>query len=133
MVGTFGLLSALDAWFIVEPDDAGRGVVSITSPSADDPASKKMGSDSVLPLILSPLPGTIFLASFLRFAAGLTIGIWGATYFKDAFPDEASSYAVVNALIVSVCGGVSGIGGGVLADELSKRGYSRLFVPVAGR
>ena len=133
VVGAFGLIAALVAWFVVEPDDPGRGAVVESTAASAEPTTKKMGGDSILPLLRSPLPGTIFLASFLRFCAGLTIGIWGATYFKDAFPDSASSYAVVNALIVSICGGVSGIGGGVVADELSKRGYSRLLVPVAGR
>jgi len=82
----------------------------------------------------------LFLASFFRFCSGLSIGVWGAPYFKLAFPDDASSYAVINALIVGICGATSGVLGGALSDEAGKRaealGYDintgRLVVPIIG-
>ena len=60
----------------------------------------------------------IFIASFFRFCSGLMIGVWAASYYKQAFPDYASEYAVVNALIVGVMGFSSGILGGYIADGL---------------
>ena len=69
----------------------------------------------------------IFIASFFRFCAGLLIGVWAAPYFKQAFPDDATQYAVVNAFIVGGVGMTSGIMGGYIADGLGmwiKNGYN---------
>ena len=46
------------------------------------------------------------------------IGVWAAPYFKQAFPDDAAQYAVVNAFIVGGMGMTSGILGGYIADGL---------------
>ncbi len=59
----------------------------------------------------------LFLGSFLRFCSGLCIGVWAAPYYKAAFPNDASSYAVINALIVGLCGVSSGLLGGYLSDK----------------
>ena len=129
------ITAAAGTWIAVEADDPDRGNAPDDPPSSSSTTSQSSSSppsSAIMQLLSSPLPSTIFLASFLRFCAGLTIGVWGATYFKESFPTSSSLYAVLNALVVSVCGGVSGIGGGVLADEINKKGYSRLLVPVAG-
>ena len=65
-------------------DDAGDG--------KDDAGDGK--SPAPLQLLLDPTAGRIFLASFFRFCAGLSIGVWGATFFKDEFPSFAGQYAV---------------------------------------
>lgn len=82
----------------------------------------------------------LFGASFLRFCAGLCIGVWSATYFKLAFPDDSASYAVINALIVGLCGVSSGVFGGWAADKspsLSAQfnwdnNAGRLLIPIVG-
>ena len=61
----------------------------------------------------------LFLGSFLRFCSGLCIGVWAAPYYKLAFPNDATSYAVINALIVGLCGVSSGLLGGYLSDQTS--------------
>ena len=61
----------------------------------------------------------LFLGSFLRFCSGLCIGVWAAPYYKLAFPNDATSYAVINALIVGLCGVSSGLLGGFLSDQTS--------------
>ena len=61
----------------------------------------------------------IFGGSFLRFSSGLCIGVWSAPYFRGAFPDNASDYAVAQALITAVAGSASGLIGGAAADYLS--------------
>ena len=61
----------------------------------------------------------LFLASFFRFSSGLLIGVWAAPYFQQAFPNDISSYAVVNALIVGFCGVASGLIGGWAADQVA--------------
>jgi hypothetical protein len=48
----------------------------------------------------------VYAAAAVRFMAGFAIGIWGAPYFRGAFPEDAAQYAVINAAIVAV-GGVS--------------------------
>ena len=77
----------------------------------------------------------LYLATFFRFAAGLTLGIWGATYFKGSFPDSTASYALTNAVVVGVFGGSSAILGGQLSTTVGKR-YgpdNRLLIPAIGR
>mmetsp|Transcript_18948 Transcript_18948/g.26673 ORF Transcript_18948/g.26673 Transcript_18948/m.26673 type:complete len:658 (+) Transcript_18948:38-2011(+) len=61
----------------------------------------------------------LFLASFARFSSGLMIGIWSAPYYRLAFPQDATSYALINAIIVALCGGTSAILGGYLADQFA--------------
>lgn len=61
----------------------------------------------------------LFLASFFRFSSGLLIGVWAAPYFQQAFPNDVSSYAVINALIVGFCGVSSGLFGGWAADQVA--------------
>jgi len=82
----------------------------------------------------------LYVASFFRFCSGLSIGVWGASYFKLAFPNDASSYAIINAVIVGVCGAISGIIGGAASDWIASKaadkGFSqnvgRLLVPIVG-
>ncbi len=73
---------------------------------------------NTLRILSIPRVRFIFLASFFRFCSGLMIGVWAAPYYKQTFPDNASEYAVVNALIVGGMGMSSGILGGYIADRL---------------
>lgn len=88
-------------------------------------------------ILSSPRVRWIFASSFVRFCSGLCIGIWAAPYFRSAFPDDAASYAIINAFIVSICGVTSGVLGGYLADKVAsssngKDSASRLWIPVIG-
>jgi len=96
-------------------------------------------TDEVLEVVSTSRVKWLFLASFLRFSAGLSIGIWSAAYFRGAFPDNVADYAVAQAAITSVCGVTSGVLGGIAADWLSASAGDaedavgrKLFVPVAG-
>lgn len=140
-------LPILDAIAIdndVDVDDdayANTGVktVSITTTTSNNEDTTGL-LNSAASVLSTPRVRWLFLASLFRFCSGLSIGVWGAPYFKLAFPDDASSYAVINALIVGICGATSGILGGVLSDEVGKRfntaGYDantgRLVVPIVG-
>ena len=73
---------------------------------------------NTLQVLSIPRVQFLFLASFVRFRSGLMIGVWAAPYYKQAFPDNATEYAVVNALIVGALGMSSGILGGYIADGL---------------
>ena len=70
-------------------------------------------------VLSNPIVPYLFLASFLRFSSGLTIGIWSAAYFRQTFPDLTTQYAVTNALIVGLCGVTSNLLGGYLADKFA--------------
>lgn len=98
--------------------------------------SSSIISDSLTVLGSSRRVQYLFLASFFRFSAGLCIGIWGAPYFRLAYPSDISSYAVVNALIVGLCGVTSGVLGGILADKVAEgktdSNAGRLLVPIIG-
>lgn len=79
----------------------------------------------------------LFSGSFLRFCSGLCIGVWSASYFKAVFPENASEYAVAQALITAVAGSTSGLLGGAAADWLSSNAEEdpigkKLWVPVVG-
>ena len=90
----------------------------------------------------------ILVGSFLRFSSGLCIGVWSAPFFRMAFPDNASQYAVAQAFIKAVPTTISGLAGGAAADYLSSRlkadnekgggkgnedfGGIKLWVPVVG-
>jgi MFS family permease len=66
----------------------------------------------------------IYLASLLRFGCGLTIGVWGAPYFRLAYPASQDAYAVWQAAISAVGATASGVAGGAAADRLSRAGGS---------
>lgn len=82
----------------------------------------------------------LFLGTLLRFVAGLSIGVWSASYYKMTFPDNASEYAVAQALITAVAGSVSGLLGGAIADSLTVNSAGneedligrKLWIPVVG-
>ena len=81
----------------------------------------------------------LFFGSFLRFSAGLSIGVWSAPYYKQAFPENAEDYAVAQALITALAGSASGLIGGAIADWLSANTQEggdivgkKLWVPVVG-
>ncbi|GMI21493.1 hypothetical protein TeGR_g9143 [Tetraparma gracilis] len=120
VAGLLGLAAALlGQLLIVDPLDAAPPPAGSRAPFA---------ASSLIP---PPPVRLLLLASLLRFCAGLTIGVWSASYFAAAFPASASSYAVVNALIVSLIGALSAFSGGRIADGLARGGRSRLLVPAA--
>ena len=88
----------------------------------------------------------IYLASFLRFGAGLCIGVWSAPYFRMILDGSGSAdYAVAQAAISALGASASGVLGGTIADQLSSSSWSsssslpdkdpigrRLWVPAVG-
>lgn len=109
--------------------------------SSSDEAGLQRGSftDDILEVLLTDRAKWLFLGAFLRFSAGLSIGVWSAPYFKMTFPDNASEYAVAQALITALAGSASGLLGGAIADWLAvnaKKGEDvvgkKLWIPVIG-
>ena len=158
-----GLLGVIAAFFvaIVVPSDGSNSdddistdttvEVSVISTIEDENANQSYKFfDSVFEAFSTTRAKWIFGGSFLRFSSGLCIGVWSAPYFRTAFPDNASEYAVAQALITAVAGSISGLAGGAAADYLSSAlesdktendekntnqewtGGVRLWIPVAG-
>lgn len=80
----------------------------------------------------------LFSAAAIRFCAGFSIAIWKAPFVFAKFPDNISSFAGSNALIVSVGGLLSSVIGGYVSDSLarpvdkSQRPVAGVWVPAVG-
>ena len=95
-------------------------------------------------VVETPRVQWMFLAAFFRFSAGLCIGVWGAPYFRMAYPDRQADFAVAQAAISAVGATLSGLLGGATADWLASQAAAaddddtkdptgrRLWVPVVG-
>lgn len=125
-IGGFGAVS-IAAVGLLLPSDGDRDRNNELKEELISPDSmmqiKSQGEENgpfqnTLQILSIPRVRFIFLASFFRFCSGLMIGVWAAPYYKQTFPDNASEYAVVNALIVGGMGMSSGILGGYIADRL---------------
>ena len=142
-IGLYGVVCVLLSVLVLQADPK---IVDDETLNAkiSETSSKESGSVTVIEdakaVLSTPRVRWLFLASFTRFCSGLCIGVWGAPYFRSVFPDDATSYAVVNAFIVGLCGVTSGILGGVLSDKAAEvangkgieENQGRLAVPIAG-
>eukprot|EP01082_Thalassiosira_pseudonana_P002674 g3634.t1 g3634 contig12:2464264-2466036(-) len=120
VIGAFGGVSVAVSGILL-PGDGDRNVQNnAKSGGANDGGSDEPSIiENAMQILSIPRVRYLFLASFLRFSSGLMIGVWAAPYYKQAFPDNASEYAVVNAFIVGAMGMSSGILGGYVADWLA--------------
>ena len=140
-VGLFGISAVVISGFLL-PTDPTKDDKDATHkiPKALQMNNDESFLDSASEVLASASVRWLFVASFFRFCSGLCIGVWGASFFKQAFPNDAESYAVINALIVGICGAVSGVLGGAFSDYLGPKakalGYElnvgRLVVPIVG-
>eukprot|EP00979_Chaetoceros_neogracilis_P005231 scaffold924_cov236-Chaetoceros_neogracile.AAC.1 len=151
VIAAFGLLATVSAAVFlpsdpnIKTDDALKGYTKkdddavIASETSNEGDTTSAFAD-VGEILSIPRVQWLFAGSFLRFCSGLCIGVWAAPYYKLAFPDDATSYAVINAVIVGLCGVTSGIVGGVVADKTatwaassgSDENAGRLIVPIVG-
>ena len=147
VIAGFGLISAIAATALLPSDPKtllDDGEKQETKSNVIEKTQQEEQSQSpfstVGDILSIPRVQWLFAGSFLRFCSGLCIGVWAAPYYKLAFPDDASSYAVVNALIVGLCGVTSGVLGGVIADKSASwvttsgkdENAGRLVVPIVG-
>jgi MFS family permease len=113
--GWYGLLSVVISSFTL-PFEQAR---SNTKNCHNVKDSSSLTRD-VIEILSNPQVQYLLLASFFRFSAGLIIAIWAPSYYKQAFPNNSSEYAVLNALIKGGIGMASGISGGYLAGFLKQ-------------
>ena len=125
VIGLFGAASVLTSGVLL-PSDGERDIKSGDKNALDDGIEGGLDDtdntpslvENALQILSIPRVRYLFLGSFLRFSSGLMIGVWAAPYYKQAFADDASTYAVVNAFVVGLMGLSSGILGGLIADFL---------------
>jgi len=126
-IGLVGLICAFLVAVVLPSDDSKSydsstgATIDVTSePVIEDDKVNESYSfiDGVSEALATTRAKWIFAASFLRFSSGLCIGVWSAPFFRAAFPDNASEYAVAQAFITAVAGSASGLAGGAAADYL---------------
>eukprot|EP00536_Pseudo-nitzschia_multiseries_P011613 jgi/Psemu1/206311/e_gw1.405.54.1 len=124
-LGGVGLVSALLAALAVPSDDSKSASESVTidvTPSSSEQQPNELSysfAEGVSEALSTTRAKWIYGGSFLRFCSGLCIGVWSAPFFREAFPDNATDYAVAQAFITAVASSVSGLAGGAAADYLS--------------
>ncbi|KAL7478845.1 hypothetical protein ACHAW6_004600 [Cyclotella cf. meneghiniana] len=121
MIGWYGLISLVVS-VVILPLDTQQNAFSPTSEDFKDETENINPSlmKNSIEILSTPRLQYLLVASFFRFSAGLIIAIWAPTYYKQAFPNNMSQYAVINAVIKGVVGITSGILGGSLAGNLVK-------------
>jgi MFS family permease len=142
LISLFGATSVA-ASVLLLPDDPKDSTPALLEEGSDaEPASSTTSSITadMFETISTSRVQWLFLASFLRFCSGLCIGIWSAPYYRMAFADQQSEYAIAQAGISAIGASASGLLGGAAADWLSsttapenpdKEGR-KLLVPVVG-
>lgn len=119
VIGGFGAICAAAAAILLPSDGERDKNLDTQNEVVVSLPEEELGIvQNTLGILSIPRVRFIFLASFFRFCSGLMIGVWAAPFYKQAFPDNAAEYAVVNALIVGGLGMSSSILGGYIADWL---------------
>jgi hypothetical protein len=116
LTGWFGLLSVAISSLALPYE-------RVRSTKTDEIANSSL-TRNVLKIMSIPRVRYLLLATFFRFSAGLIIAIWAPPYYKQAFPNNSSEYAVLNVIIKGRIGMASGISGGYIAGLL-KQGYQK--------
>lgn len=137
-IAAYGLIAASVTALILPQDPKTEKEIINRDDNVEE--EKQSPASDVGEILSIPRVQWLFAGSFLRFCSGLCIGVWAAPYYKQAFPDEAASYAVINALIVGLCGVTSGVVGGWAADQTASwseqtsqdSNMGRLIIPIIG-
>lgn len=149
VIAAYGLFAAALTTFVLKKDpkmiEASGTVIDVKSDSTNmqtdiEIEEEKSAFSDVSEILSISSVQWLFAGSFVRFCSGLMIGVWAAPYYKLAFPDDASSYAVINAFVVGLCGVTSGLVGGLAADKAAsiaeksgwKKNAGRMIVPIVG-
>ena len=144
IVSVFGFVAAATCLLVLEDDpvqqENDNDEVAGEEAAADTSELAKTFVNDLNEVVATKRVQWIFIASFLRFCSGLCIGVWGAPYFRMAFPTQQSEFAVAQAAISAIGASVSGLLGGAAADwVVAQAGEDsqdaigrRLWIPVVG-
>lgn len=142
LISCVAFASAILALIVLPPDRKREEVATITKSTlneTDQSQETRSFVKDISEVLSTERARWLFLGTFLRFSAGLSIGVWSASYYKMTFPDHASEYAVAQALITAIAGSTSGLLGGAIADWLAVNASEnedvigkKLWIPVVG-
>jgi predicted MFS family arabinose efflux permease len=136
-IGLVAVASSFLVLAVLPDDDKNRN--SIDGPLESENLQEPSFLNDISQVLSSSRVKWLFLGTFLRFSAGLSIGVWSASFYKMKFPESASEYAVAQALITALAGSASGLIGGAIADWLAVNSNEgddtvgkKLLIPVIG-
>jgi predicted MFS family arabinose efflux permease len=133
LIGVTGIVSGcLGLFFILEPK---RGRFEAPKPkSTDERSTLRKFADAAKECAVNPTPRYITLAAISRYFAGYAIGYYMPSYFQQNWVDKKTQYSSLNAIVVSLCGFMSALLGGLISDHYSKKGLhmSKAYVCIGG-
>jgi len=95
---------------------------TISEDSGESPAKPRISLAKAIGIVVGDkVIMMLFVAASLRFLGGFAIGNYLAVYYIRRFPENASAYSSLNALIVGLGGATSSYMGGFLSDRLKVR------------
>ena len=120
LLGVFGLIAASTAGVLLEDDPKEQSIsIKANQDESDTPDALAEIRKDVQDVFATSRVRWLLTGSLFRFSSGLMIGVWSGPYFRMAFADSQSEYAVAQAAISAIGASLSGILGGALADRLA--------------
>lgn len=84
-------------------------------------------------IFVNPTCRWVVIAGSFRFFGGYAIGYYMPSYFGKIYPENETTYSVLNAFVVSCGGFISAYGGGLLSDKFESKTYmSKAYVCIIG-
>ena len=124
LIGIIGIgTGVLGLLFIMEPK-RGKFEKKKKEPAAVDErgAFAKFGA-SAAEIVQNPTCRWACIGASFRFFGGYAIGFYMPKYFGTVYSSQKDTYGIANAFVVSMCGLVSSLSGGILSDKYEQKGY----------
>lgn len=135
IIGITGLVSAVIMLVVVrEPKRGGRDLVK------KEQNTEKLESPIILTLralaeiFTNPTARNVAIAGSFRFVGGFAIGYYHEKYFNGVYPAYQSTFAVINASVISIGGFLSQFIGGIISDryEVPSNYMAKAWVCIGG-
>ena len=79
--------------------------------------------NSATEIVANPTCRWACIGASMRFFGGYAIGFYMPKYFGTVYSSNKDTYGIANAFVVSMCGLVSSLTGGILSDKYEQKGY----------
>ena len=129
IIGLIGIASGISGLILIkEPvrnrfDAKKAQSVLEESPKLPQKSTLRKFMDAFLEIFINPSCRWVVIAGSFRFFGGYAIGFYMPSYFLGVYPDHKDAYTYGNAFVVSACGFLSSILGGMASDHYEKKGY----------
>lgn len=81
---------------------------------------------AALEIFTNPTCRWVTIAAAFRFFGGYSIGFFIQLYFLGIYESYKDTYSYLNAILISSCGLISTVAGGVISDKYEKRGNYKM-------